>query len=155
MRTHTYIHTHTPQNTESNLCCSWSPPWSVVDIPDDTHLMKIDFLFPIKHQWKQLLVWEWVFVSTSPSQCWEFIWFDPVQSCTECHSLCKFMCAYALLNLKETVSLELSITSSSCTLSAPSSAYIPKSWWRGFDNDIPLKGEHSYTKTALHIDYGF
>lgn len=39
--------------------------------------------------------------------------------------------------------MEWSTASGFYSLSAISSTYIPETWKKGFDNDIPLKGEHS------------
>lgn len=41
------------------------------------------------------------------------------------------------------VSLESSITSGSYNISASSSAWLPEPWGEGFDDDIPLRTQHS------------
>lgn len=63
----------------------------------------------------------------SPSQCWDFVWFETVQvaGLTCCGSLCEFMCASTLLGLEDAVFLQSSATPASSNLSTSSSAQIP------------------------------
>lgn len=75
-----------PTTNKHGVCfvlaiCLWAQclPWSVADIPNDAPLGKSDFPFPSIYQ-LQTLSWLGVgCISASPSHCWGFVLFEPMQ----------------------------------------------------------------------------
>lgn len=62
------------------------PAWGMIPIPSVTLLEKTNFPSPCRHQ-VQIASWEGLrLVSASLSQCWDLVWFEPVQVLAQ--SLC-------------------------------------------------------------------
>lgn len=87
---HWETHTHGVSFMMSNYSWIWILCWNMVDILSITSLKKtVCFTEMINHKW--LLGLRWDFVSTSPSQGWNFVSVNLYRSCMCCHNICEFI----------------------------------------------------------------